>query len=107
MYAKKSFNHIVQLAESEVAERCWHLIKLDHCNILVANWYRPPGSDDTVIDSFREELCKFMSSASVCVVAGDLNLHHKRWLKYSNDNSSQGDMMQNICLENRLECGTK
>ena len=40
-----------------------------------------------------------MSSATVCVVAGDLNLHHKRWLKYSNDNSSQGEMMQNICLD--------
>ena len=39
-----------------------------------------------------------MPMASSCIVAGDLNVHHKRWLRYSNGDTSQGQLLQRIAL---------
>ena len=103
LYAKSHLKDIVHLMNSEVAERSWHMLKLDTGNVLIANWYRPPGSDDSHIHSFREELCNFMPMASSCIVAGDLNVHHKRWLRYSNADTSQGQLLQKICNDFDLQ----
>jgi len=85
------------IEKSITAERCWQMLHLGVGSLLICNWYRPPSSDDNHIQNFREELANHTPSCIGCIAAGDMNIHHKRWLKYSNSNTAQGDMLKCIC----------
>ena len=88
---------------SQYAERSWHLLHLDHGSYALANWYRPGASDETAITSFRQELNEIAPNALGIVVAGDLNIHHARWLSHSNGNSTQGEMLYDIGMDFALK----
>ena len=64
---------------------------------------RPLGSRDCgEVDSTRslkEELQTHAAKAVGSVVLGDLNVHHRRWLKFSNRNSWEGDELCSICKD--------
>ena len=49
--------------------------------------------------SLQEELQTHAAKAVVSVVLGDLNVHHRRWLKFSNRNSWEGEVLCSICKE--------
>ena len=56
-----------------------------------------PASHIRHIASFAEELQDHLISASKVVVAGDLNIHHERWLQFSNANTAEGERLWSIC----------
>ena len=67
------------------------IIRSDH-----GCWCRPPapGEVDT-IRSFKKEGQLHAANVVGCVVLCDLNVHHRKWLNYSNRNSLEG---QELCL---------
>ena len=51
--------------------------------------------------SFREELQTIMADSIGTIVLGELNILHKRWLRFSNDKTAQGEIMQEIANDSR------
>ena len=49
------------------------------------------------IESFETEWQEHCNAALGSVILGDLNLHHKGWLRYSSRNSTEGALMRKIC----------
>ena len=75
---KEDFNGLVTIENCTEDERSWHFLRLGEETILLANWYRPGA---TIHDGFRrlyEETQKYYEGVSGIVVAGDLNIHHRR-----------------------------
>ena len=96
-FARQDLGNLVHLKKSDVAERSWDLLHTDTGSILICNWYRPPSSDMAHIDSFYDELQELGDSMIGCIVMGDLNIHHRRWLIHSNNNTAEGDRLKHIC----------
>jgi len=49
---------------------------------LLANWYRPGASEFDGFSSLYSELAEYFPQISGVVIVGDLNIHHKRWLRF-------------------------
>lgn len=95
---------VVHLADSETHERSWHLVHTTQGPLLLCVWYRPPCRGETAsVDTFEEEWHKYSDQALGTLVVGDLNVHHKRWLKFSSDKTPttpEGTALSSCC--NRL-----
>ena len=94
---RSDFHGIVHIGNSEGDERSWHFLKLGIETILLGNWYRPGAS---AFDGFTElyaELAEHFAEVSGVLLIGDLNIHHKRWLRFSNDNTHIGSEMKALC----------
>ena len=97
------FPYIVHVHTSTCAERMWHYLTLDVGIVVLCNWHRPPGSDDDIIQTFRDEFQQFAADTQFHIVCGDLNIHHIPWLHFSNAATASGDMMWNIASEFHLQ----
>ena len=94
---RDDFNGLVHIANSKDEERSWHFLKIGIETILIANWYRPGASEFDGFSELYAELGEFFSQATGVVIMGDLNIHHKRWLKYSREDSRIGAEMKTLC----------
>ena len=91
---------VTHLGDSTVAERSWVIVHSDHGPYVIGCWYRPPAPGEIEsIRSFKEELQTHATKAVGSVVLEDLNVHHRRWLKFSNRNSWEGEELCSICKE--------
>ena len=99
MYAKSCFQNIVHDSHSVVAERSWHYLHTDLGPVSIANFYRSPGADDITIHSLVEELKVHAEKSVAILLVGDFNIHHRKWLKFSNANSNIGAVFQSIAQE--------
>ena len=101
MFALERLAHRVALLEnSEVAERSWVIIHSDRGPYVIGCWYRPPAPGEVdSIRSFKEEAQSHATNAVGCVLVGDLTIHHRKWLKYSNRNSLEGQELCAVCKE--------
>jgi len=94
---REDFNGLVHIKNCVEEERSWHFLTLGVETILLANWYRPGA---TVHDGFANlyaEVGEHFQEMSGILIAGDLNIHHKRWLRYSNDNTQVGADLKTFC----------
>ena len=55
------------------------------------------------IRTFRDEWAALKVEAVGTVMVGDINIHHKKWLRRSNRNSAEGELLSNICREGGLQ----
>ena len=104
VYARKAdSNRVTLVHKSTQAERVWVMVHSEQGPFLVCNWYRPPvaGEQDS-LESFEKEWANLRGDALGGLVVGDLNLHHKKWLRHSNRNSAEGQRMMEICREQGL-----
>ena len=101
VFALERLAHRVTLLEnSQVAERSWVIFHSDHGPYVIGCWYRPPAPGEVdSIRSFKEEAQSHATNAVGCVLLGDLNIHHRKWLKYSNRNSLEGQELCAVCKE--------
>ena len=91
---------VTLLENSQVAERSWVIIHSDHGPYVIGCWYRPPAPGEVdSIRSFKEEAQSHATNAVGCVLLGDLNIHHRKWLKYSNRNSLERQELCAVCKE--------
>ena len=89
--------NVVEIFKAENAERVSCTIHTNLGPVLV-NLYRPPDDDAyTSLPTFRNELAALMEDHVGTIVTGDLNIHHRKWLRFSNANTAAGRMLQQIC----------
>ena len=91
-YAREAIApQIALMQDSPDAERQWLILHTNQGPFLLANWYRPPcaGEVDT-IKSLQSEWQALKAMAMGTVVVGDLNVHHKSWLRFSQRESVEG-----------------
>ena len=62
---------------------------MGHTLLAAGTAHPAPGEVDS-IRSFKEEAQLHATNAVGCVLLGDFNIHHRKWLKYSNRNSLEG-----------------
>ena len=94
---RANFNALVHISNSVAEERSWHFLKLGVDTILLANWYRPGAS---VWDGFTDlysELGEYFSQVSGVAIVGDLNIYHKKWLRFSPSDTRIGAEMKALC----------
>ena len=65
-------------------------LRLGVDTILVVNWYRPGATVHTTFADLYTEVNEFFDEVSGIVIAGDINIHHKKWLRYSNASTEVG-----------------
>ena len=94
---KSCLNTVVHIHSSGNYERMWHYIHTDIGCILLCNWYRSDFLPHDNFTSFVAEFEQYSHEAIANLVAGDLNIHHKKWQRYSNANTGMGQELQNIC----------
>ena len=72
--------------------------------LLLVNWYRPPDDDATLsMPVFRKDLTTLVENHVGTIVMGDLNIHHRKWLRFSNANTPSGRALQQICDDASLQ----
>jgi len=94
---REDFNGLVHIANSDVEERSWHFLRLGCDTILLANWYRPGAIEHDAFQSLHGEVARYYSEVSGVFLAGDLNIHHKKWLKFSNADTPVGADLKTFC----------
>jgi len=97
VFRREDFNGIVHITNSEKEERSWHFLKLGVETYLLANWYRPGASEFDGFSSLYSELAEYFSQISGVIIVGDLNIHHKRWLRFSREDTRIGSEMKMLC----------
>ena len=92
-----SVNH---LADSPTHERCWSLVHTNHGPLLFCVWYRPgnnPAGETSSIRTLEEEWLQHRDSALGTVMVGDMNCHHKEWLRHSSHTGPEGRALFQFC----------
>ena len=74
-------------------------------------WYRPPDrNEDVSINSLEGEIGAWRNQVLGTILVGDLNIHHVRWLYYSNGVSTVGKDLRmiynNLGLRQTVRCPT-
>ena len=64
---------------------------------LLGAWYRPPyyGETDSIY-TLESEWSALEKDAVGTIIAGDMNVHHKQWLKYSTGTSVEGRALSDV-----------
>ena len=97
IYAKATISCIALLEHSSGAERSWCILHTNIGAILLGNWYRAPDAGESSIDSLATELERLGSEVIGVILTGDINIHHRKWLRHSRDNSTIGERLWNVC----------
>ena len=93
---------LTHLENSTTAERLWATIHLDTGPLLLGLYYRPPDDPHHSLDTLDAELDKHSHSHTGTLLTGDFNIHHKRWLHFSNANTPEGAQLHDICKQHNL-----
>ena len=85
-------------------ERCWIMFHSEGGPILACCWYRPPDPGNTSgIQRLKEEFGRLRKEAIGAIVIGDINVHCKTWLRFSDRNSIEGETLYEFCNEKGLK----
>ena len=87
---RHDFNGLVHIKNCDDEERSWHFLRLGLDTILLANWYRPGAIVHDRFVNLYAELAEYWYEISGVLIAGDLNVYHKKWLRHSPDNTTVG-----------------
>ena len=90
------------LEESEDWERCWFLLHTATGPYLICCWYRLPREDLKGIKAMQTELKRLRDQGVGTAIIGDLNVHNRRWLRYSSGNSPEGKLLYEITADEGL-----
>ena len=97
-------NRLTLVEESMEAERVWLLLHSTTGPYLICAWYRPPDPGEVgSINTLRAEWLRHVEGALGTLIIGDLNVHHKGWLRYSSRNSAEGTALRDFCNEMGLQ----
>ena len=72
------------------AERMWCVLHTNLGALLIGNWYRAPDESGTSIAILKAEIERLRGDFVGILLVGDVNVHHKRWLKHSHSNTKLG-----------------
>ena len=95
--ARDGFNQIAHIRNSVFEERSWHYLNLGPEVILLGNWYRPGASPHDGFSELHADLTEFVSEITGVILSGDMNVHHKSWLRFSSGNTPVGSDLKGFC----------
>ena len=81
------------------AERMWCVLHTNLGALLIGNWYRPPDDDGRSAAMLQAEIERLRCDCVGVILVGDINIHHKRWLKHSHSNTEFGERLWEICRD--------
>ena len=87
----------------EDCERLWLIVHSCLGPVLLGCWYRPPDSGADSIHSLGTDLEELVDDCMAVVVLGDANVHHERWLRFSNGTNAEGRVLCNVAAEHGLK----
>ena len=105
VYAKIGLHvRVTTLEISKTAERAWLLLHTDRGPYVLCCWYRRPDQGEIAsINSFQLELRKHRAMGLGVIAIGDMNVHFRRWLRFSSDVTSvEGRRLWEVCTEEGL-----
>ena len=103
IFAKNECRDVGMLEISETSERSWATLHTSLGPILIGVWYRPPDEDAAELRTLALELERLTPGHIGTYIFCDANVHHKRWLKFSRENTRLGQELQDICDAAGLE----
>ena len=77
----------------------WCVLHTNICALLIGNWYRPRDEECNSIIILQVEIERLRSECVGAILLGDINIHHKRWLRYSNKNTITGERLWEVCRD--------
>ena len=87
--------HVAAMQDSVHAERHWLIMHTNQGPFLLANWYRPPCAGEVEsIRSLRGEWEALKPMVLGTIILGDLNIHHRPWLRFSQRDTAEGRELQ-------------
>ena len=91
-------SEVVHIANSVGYERSWYILHTDVGAFCIGLWYRLPcyGDVDSIF-SLKLEYEQFSVDCIGNIIIGDMNVHHKTWLKYSNGTTPEGRALFDVC----------
>ena len=96
LYARTELNCTVKLENSKDAELTWAVVHSNIGPFLCGIWYRQKNDRESIASFEREWLVHSRDTIGT-VILGDLNIHHKKWLHHSSENSTDGEILQTFC----------
>ena len=64
--------------------------------LLICCWYRRPCHGETrSIDTLGEEWISLAEQSVGTIITGDMNVHHKHWLRFSSHVSPESTVLKN------------
>ena len=97
IFVRENFRDVGLLTKSETSERSWATLHTKVGPILIGAWYRPPQEHSDELQHLKKELELLQPGHVGTFFFCDANVHHKRWLKYSDGNTSLGEKLKEIC----------
>ena len=94
---RDDFNCLVHIQNSDSEERSWHFLRVQLETILLINWYRSPSVIHDHFEQLYKEMSTLFHEATGVLMIGDLNIHHKKWLRYSNADTTMGTELKTFC----------
>ena len=94
---REDFGGLIHICNNTKDERSWHYLRLGMETILFANWYRSPSIEHDGFQSLYVEISQYFYEVSGILIMGDLNVHHKKWLRFFNDNIQIGTDFKIFC----------
>ena len=104
IFVRSDISNVALLEHAENAERIWAILHTHVGAFLLGNWYRAPDEDGSSIDSLGSELERLRHDCVGVILIGDLNVHHRRWLRFSSQgNTTIGERLWSVCRDNSLK----
>ena len=104
IFVRSDVSSVALLQHSESAERTWAILHTNIGAFLIGNWYRAPDEDGSSVDSLSSELETLRQDCVGVILIGDVNVHHRRWLRFSSQgNTSLGERLWNVSRDNSLK----
>ena len=97
IFVRDGFWNVGLHSISKTSERSWVTLHTDTGPILVGVWYRPPGEIREELQTLAREVEEYSVGHIGTIVCCDANVHHSRWLKFSDGNTGLGQDLKDIC----------
>ena len=103
LYKRGGGPGVTHLEDSATAERQWFSVHTALGSVLLGVWYRAPGSPASHTETLDEELDRLSEGCFATYVLGDLNVWHKKWLRFSPTNTAEGELLHQTCKKHSLK----
>ena len=82
---------VMQIGNSYIDERSWHVMHAKSGPILVCVWYRNlEASEVASVKRFEQEYKQYSKYGVWFIAIWDFNVHNRLWLRYSTSDSFEG-----------------
>ena len=97
IYAYQALNNVASYFGSSDAGDIFVFFHTNFGTFDIVNWYRAHRAGDASIISPPAVLTSVRSDAVSLIIAGDVDIYHRKWLGYLHDSTAMADRLWNFC----------